>query len=130
MVSVLKQRRAFLEPVQIVHGVAGATFPAVAAVVGVVENGPAVRHDAQDHAAELVEGLVVQGLGWSTTSTHTQASDTCGDGRPAAAARDPVGLTHREAQSQEEHGLELVHPQVLSQRCCVQVQSRPPSSHV
>lgn len=59
-------------PVQIIHGCAGASFSTVAAVVGIVENRPAIRHHTQDHFSELVEGQVVQGLGWSATGRHNQ----------------------------------------------------------
>lgn len=51
-------------PVQVVHRRPGASVSAVAAVVGVVEDGRAVGHHAQDHLPELVEGQVVQRLTW------------------------------------------------------------------
>lgn len=51
-------------PVQIVHGCARASVSAVAAVVGIVQGGPAIGHHTQDHFPELVEGPVVQRLTW------------------------------------------------------------------
>lgn len=96
-------------PVQIIHGCARASVSTVAAIVSVVEDGPAVRLHTQDHLPELVEGQVVQRLTWK----HGKKSSW--SPKHAHLLRDlsrfwDVPLTDGEACSHEEHDLECIHP--------------------
>lgn len=97
-------------PVQIVHGCAGASISAVAAVVGVVQGGPAIGHHTQDHFPELVEGQVVQRLTWK--QENQLESETL-----FRRCFPNVGrfLTDGKARSHEEHNLEGIHPGVCQE---------------
>lgn len=59
-------------PVQIIHRRARASLSTVTAVVSIVKNRPAIRHQTQHHPPKLSECLDIQRLGWSTTSRHNQ----------------------------------------------------------
>lgn len=100
-------------PVQIIHRRAGASVSTVAAVVGVVEDGPAVGLHTQDHLPELVEGQVVQRLTWKQGKKQLE-SERCTSLRNVSRIRD-VSLTDGEACSHEEHNLEGVHPGVCQE---------------
>lgn len=94
-------------PVQIVHGGAGASVTTVAAVVGVVQDWPAIRHHTQDHFSELVERQVVQRLAWKEGSSWNH--------KPYLRDVSPIwedSLTDRKTRSHEEHNLESIHPLV------------------
>lgn len=92
-------------PVQIVHGCARASVSAVAAVVGIVQGGPAIGHHTQNHFPELVEGPVVQRLTWK--QEKQQELETLFKGHFRNVGRF---LTDGEARSNEEHNLEGIHP--------------------
>lgn len=72
--SLLEAEASSFLPVQIIDRVSWASFSTVATIVSIVKYGPTIRHDAQDHTPELVERLVVQGMGWSRTSKSNQKS--------------------------------------------------------
>lgn len=115
-------------PVQIIHWCPRASISAIAAVVSVVKNWTAVRHHAQDHLSELVECLVVQRLGWSTTNRHTitiQCFHHLCECRWTGFRQ--VTLTNREACSHEKESLEGIHPvsQRASHRAAVTLTSAP-----
>lgn len=101
-------------PVQIIHWFAGASLSTVAAVISVVQSGPAIRQHAQDHLSELRECLDVWSLGWSTeqqprewNSRHATVSAL---ERETAQQHYGCGrLTEREAHSQEKQSPEGGH---------------------
>lgn len=102
-------------PVQIIHRCAGASVSAVAAVVGVVKDGPAVGLHTQDHLPELVEGQVVQRLTWKHEKKQLEL-ERCTSLRDVSRIWD-VSLTDGEACSHEEHNLEGIHPGVCQRQC-------------